>query len=415
MQRSRIASAARIRSTTSRKFSNDGPITTGTPNCAGSSGLCPPLAPGFPRQTRPLANPVHRRQIPNRIQQKNRSAGDRPCRSRNQLRRTEPMPYSFISRVSRLKPLRMPRSHHDHCLRNCLQYRRPALPASLFLALDCFHGTTCHHQRPVAYRLADKRLPPGSASALSRRTSNSPSPAPAPRGAHLRSTAARPLHSAQETAKSSQQSAAIAAAAAYTAGNERSQTRAFTTATGTLRVAHSPAFAAKARSPSKPASSAAAPCRYAPAPPNRKIQRTDKTPALRANRSLAKPAPSPSSSTPANSPSRPEPPPTPRTSRVAATTSPTETACTQTTSRPATAARNPSGTTPSRPASPARYRPLVAIRSSQYGAPRTRAASNSELYTIITVAFPRFTLCASEDDNQLGHEVPPIPSDSAST
>src|ERR1700722_3001435 len=28
---------------------------------------------------------------------------------------------------------------------------------------------------------------------------------------------------------------------------------------------------------------------------------------------------------------------------------------------------------------------------------------------------PRFTLCASEDDNQLGHEVPPIPADSAPT
>src|SRR6266851_7315578 len=101
------------------------------------------------------------------------------------------------------------------------------------------------------------------------------------------------------------------------------------------------------------------------------------------------------------------------TRRVAATASPTDTAWTQTTSRPAAAARNPFGTTPSRPANPARYRPLVAIRSSQYGAPRTRAASNSELYTIITVAFPRFTLCASEDDNQLGHEVPPIPSHSA--
>src|SRR5215469_14057601 len=44
----RIPSAPRIASTISRKFSLDSPITTGTPNRAGSSGLCPPAATRLP-------------------------------------------------------------------------------------------------------------------------------------------------------------------------------------------------------------------------------------------------------------------------------------------------------------------------------------------------------------------------------
>ena len=43
-----IASCARMASTISLKFSNDGPTTTGTPNRAGSSGLCPPEATRLP-------------------------------------------------------------------------------------------------------------------------------------------------------------------------------------------------------------------------------------------------------------------------------------------------------------------------------------------------------------------------------
>ena len=48
LARSESPSLLRIVSTISRKFSNDGPITTGTPNCAGSSGLCPPFATRLP-------------------------------------------------------------------------------------------------------------------------------------------------------------------------------------------------------------------------------------------------------------------------------------------------------------------------------------------------------------------------------
>ena len=72
------------------------------------------------------------------------------------------------------------------------------------------------------------------------------------------------------------------------------------------------------------------------------------------------------------------------TSRVAASTSPTLTAWTHTTCRPATAARNVAGTRPSRCPNPARYRPLVAIRASQYGAPTTSTAIRSALYSAIT-------------------------------
>jgi hypothetical protein len=43
---------------------------------------------------------------------------------------------------------------------------------------------------------------------------------------------------------------------------------------------------------------------------------------------------------------------------------------------------------PSRPRKPGRARPLVAMRTSQYGAPNTRTASSIALYTHITVASP---------------------------
>ena len=90
------------------------------------------------------------------------------------------------------------------------------------------------------------------------------------------------------------------------------------------------------------------------------------------------------------------------TSRVAANTSPTLTACTHTTCRPATAARNTAGTPPSRWPRPSRYRPLVSIRTSQYGDPTTKTASSSKLYRAINIVPDTSSLyhCVSEDHNQ---------------
>ena len=105
------------------------------------------------------------------------------------------------------------------------------------------------------------------------------------------------------------------------------------------------------------------------------------------------------------------------TSRVAASTSPTLTACTHTTCRLATTARNPAGIRPSRPQSPARYRPRSFaeknIRSNQYGAPPTKTPSSARLYKAIAKPNPAILIasqllrsttglypCTSEDDNQ---------------
>ena len=52
-----MPSAARIRSTTSRKFSYEGPMTTGTPNCAASSGLWPPFGTTLPPKNAVAAMP----------------------------------------------------------------------------------------------------------------------------------------------------------------------------------------------------------------------------------------------------------------------------------------------------------------------------------------------------------------------
>jgi hypothetical protein len=94
-----------------------------------------------------------------------------------------------------------------------------------------------------------------------------------------------------------------------------------------------------------------------------------------------------------------------RTSSVAAITSPTETACSHTTFRPATASLSPDGITPSRPLSPARYRPLVAMRASHHGAPSTTTAASSAPRPPGPTHPPfLFNSPTSEDDNQLAHE-----------
>jgi len=79
---------------------------------------------------------------------------------------------------------------------------------------------------------------------------------------------------------------------------------------------------------------------------------------------------------------------------VAASTSPTLTAWTHTTLRPATAALSCAGTRPSRCRNPARYRPRSLpgrnMRASQYGAPTTSTAISSKLYSAITTDWTTF-------------------------
>src|SRR5581483_11004326 len=75
------------------------------------------------------------------------------------------------------------------------------------------------------------------------------------------------------------------------------------------------------------------------------------------------------------------------TSREAASTSPTLTACTHITRRrsatPATASRNRCGTRPSRSDIPSRYRSVVSIRATHHGELTTSAATSSALYSHI--------------------------------
>ncbi len=91
------------------------------------------------------------------------------------------------------------------------------------------------HRQPLPQHASStrSRLPPA------RHTSNSPSPAPAP-PEHQSPPAAPPSpHSAPETAKSSPATAATSRRSRIYRGNDRSDTRAFTTATGTPACAHS--------------------------------------------------------------------------------------------------------------------------------------------------------------------------------
>ena len=370
-------SAASILATISRKFSYGRPITTGTPNCAGSSGLCPPLYTRLPptNATSAVRYTAARSPIVSSSTISNPPA-------------TEPGGPSFAPFVTRkgglpsLPPAPIACSYVAKFHHNSIQPNRTAqdvseqgtsisygsrftlpsqaltLPSHLLtpsdLSLHPIHRTSRHHNRPSRRRLLDQLRHP----ALLRSTHvvlqvphrpHCSVRAPTP------STVARPPRSAPETAQP---------CPAPSPNRPHPHTRAETTARS---PAHSPpppapphartppAYAATTRSPSAPDLRPQRP-QIRPHRP-RKIQRIVEDTRSAPNRSRANACPV-AVVVDTTSPALAQRCSSSATSRAAASTSPTLTAWTQTTCRPAV---RPAGAAPgpAAAASPARYRPLL--------------------------------------------------------